>query len=81
MRTPGIEPEPQPWKGCMLPLHHERLSSVFILYAIFKIHFERKERNPDRRIEEKEGVRKKVDVEKGEGVRKKKGVYVQMKEC
>ena len=22
MRQEGIEPSDQPWKGCMLPLHH-----------------------------------------------------------
>ena len=27
MRTPGIEPESQPWKGCMLPLHHTRVGN------------------------------------------------------
>ena len=32
MRPRGIEPLAKPWKGFMLPLHHERLNSFFSYY-------------------------------------------------
>jgi hypothetical protein len=31
-RVRGIEPPPQPWEGCILPLNHTRLAKRVILF-------------------------------------------------
>ena len=36
MRPRGIEPLAKPWKGFMLPLHHERRAEVFCLHNVYK---------------------------------------------
>lgn len=37
LRTLGIEPRANPWKGSMLPLHHVRFYSIFSSLNNFKI--------------------------------------------
>ena len=37
MRPRGIEPLAKPWKGFMLPLHHERLVEFFFYLKLYRL--------------------------------------------